>query len=252
MKLPEVFENYKNYIMPTYTKTPLVLVKGKGSRLWDINDKVYLDFFPGWGVGNLGHCHPKVIRAIREQAGKLIFIPNNYYHIGQAKLAREIIRCAFPGKVFFCNSGAEAIESAIKFSRKFGASTQPAASLGTDGESFDYAQDGSPKDGELVEPRHRTIGMEKAWDEIHQGADMRVPGIYKFIIKYITPLFLFFILGAWFWQEWIPIIFMKNVSAAGRGYILATRIGLLLVFLVLAIMVKIAWTRKRTQTEKLK
>ncbi len=106
--------------MPTYTKTPLVLVKGKGSRLWDIHDKAYLDFFSGWGVGNLGHCHPKVMRAIREQSGKLIFIPNNYYHIAQAKLAKEIIRCAFPGKVFFCNSGAEANEAAIKFTRKFG------------------------------------------------------------------------------------------------------------------------------------
>jgi len=130
MKLPEVFENYKNYIMPTYTKTPLVLVKGKGSRLWDIHDKAYLDFFPGWGVGNLGHCHPKVMRAIREQSGKLIFIPNNYYHIAQAKLAKEIIRRAFAGKVFFCNSGAEANEAAIKFTRKFGTS----APLGTDGE----------------------------------------------------------------------------------------------------------------------
>jgi len=120
MKLEEVFNSYKDYILPTYTKTPLVFVKGKGSRLWDIHEKAYLDFFPGWGVGNLGHCHPKVVRAIREQAGKLIFIPNNYYHIAQAKLAKEIIRLAFSGKVFFCNSGAEANEGAIKLSRKFG------------------------------------------------------------------------------------------------------------------------------------
>jgi len=96
------------------------------------------------------------------------------------------------------------------------------------------------------------FGMEKAWDEIHKGADMRVPAVYKFIIRYITPLFLFFILGAWFWQEWIPIIFMKNVSGAGRIYILATRIGLLLVFLALAILVKIAWGRKQKQRERLK
>ena len=120
MKLKEIFDSYKDYIMPTYTKMPLVFVKGKGSRLWDIHNKVYLDFFPGWGVGNLGHCHPKVIAAVRDQVSKLIFIPNNYYHIPQAKLAKEIIYWSYPGKVFFCNSGAEANEAAIKFSRKFG------------------------------------------------------------------------------------------------------------------------------------
>lgn len=91
------------------------------------------------------------------------------------------------------------------------------------------------------------FGMENAWEEIHKGADMRVPRIYKFIIKYITPLFLFFILGMWFWQEWIPIIFMKNVSLADRPFILATRFGLLLIFLILATLVKIAWRRKRIQ-----
>ena len=123
MKIKEVFDSYKDYIMPTYTKSPLIFVKGKGSYLWDIHAKKYLDFFPGWGVGNLGHCHPKVIEAIRDQVSKLIFIPNNYYQIQQAKLAKEIIYQSFNGKVFFCNSGAEANEAAIKFSRKFGVST---------------------------------------------------------------------------------------------------------------------------------
>ncbi len=120
MKIQDVFEAYKNYIMPTYTKTPLVFVKGKASKLWDIHHKAYLDFFPGWGVGNLGHCHPKVMQAVRDQVSKLIFIPNNYYHLPQAKLAKEIIKLSYPGKVFFCNSGAEANEAAIKLSRKFG------------------------------------------------------------------------------------------------------------------------------------
>jgi len=91
------------------------------------------------------------------------------------------------------------------------------------------------------------FGMEKAWDEIHKGADMSVPRVYKFIIKYITPLFLFFILGMWFWQEWIPIIFMKNVPAANQSFIIMTRIGLIAIFLVLALLVKIAWKRKRLQ-----
>ncbi|MDP2941555.1 MAG: aspartate aminotransferase family protein [Candidatus Omnitrophota bacterium] len=120
MKLEDIFDSYKGYIMPTYTKVPLVFIKGKGSRLWDIHGKAYLDFFPGWGVGNLGHCHPKVMQAVRDQVSKLIFIPNNYYHIPQAKLAKEIAYWMHPVKVFFCNSGAEANEAAIKFSRKFG------------------------------------------------------------------------------------------------------------------------------------
>ena len=120
MKLEEVFTSYKENILPTYTKVPLVFVKGKGSKLWDIHSKAYLDFFPGWGVGSLGHCHPKVMQAIRDQVSKLIFIPNNYYHIPQAKLAKEIVYWSYPSKVFFCNSGAEANEGAFKLARKFG------------------------------------------------------------------------------------------------------------------------------------
>ncbi|MBM3244243.1 MAG: aspartate aminotransferase family protein [Candidatus Omnitrophica bacterium] len=120
MKIEQVFSSYNDNIMPTYTKVPLVFTKGKGSKLWDIHNKAYLDFFPGWGVGNLGHCHPKVMQAIRDQVKKLIFIPNNYYHLPQAKLAKAIIDCSYPGKVFFCNSGAEANEAAIKFARKYG------------------------------------------------------------------------------------------------------------------------------------
>jgi predicted acetylornithine/succinylornithine family transaminase len=123
MKAEEIFQVYKDDIMPTYNKVPLIFIKGKGSRLWDIFGKAYLDFFPGWGVGNLGHCHPKVMQGVRDQISKLIFVPNNYYHPFQAKLARELIYWGFPGKVFFCNSGAEANEGAIKLARKFGAST---------------------------------------------------------------------------------------------------------------------------------
>jgi len=120
MKAQEVFDTYKDCILPTYTKYPLIAAKGKGSKLWDIHNNAYLDFFPGWGVCNVGHCHPKVVQAVREQIGKLIFVPNNYYHLNQAKLAKEIVYWAFPSKVFFCNSGAEANEAAIKLSRKFG------------------------------------------------------------------------------------------------------------------------------------
>ena len=120
MKIEEIFQTYKECIMPTYNKVPIIFVKGKGSRLWDVKGKLYLDFFPGWGVGSLGHCHPKVMQGVRDQISKLIFVPNNYYHPFQAKLARELIYLSFPGKVFFANSGAEANEAAIKLARKFG------------------------------------------------------------------------------------------------------------------------------------
>ena len=89
------------------------------------------------------------------------------------------------------------------------------------------------------------FGIEKAWEEVHHGADMRIPGIYKYIIKYVTPVFLLAVLGAWFLQEWLPIIGMRNVSDANRPYILATRVGLFLLFLTLAVLVKIAWRKRR-------
>ena len=120
MNKQEIFDNYDQYILSTYTRTPAIFVKGKGMTLTDINGKKYLDFFPGWGVNNVGHCHPKVMSAVRDQIGKLIHIPNNFYHPNQVKLAKEIARASFPSKVFFCNSGAEGCEAAIKFSRAYG------------------------------------------------------------------------------------------------------------------------------------
>lgn len=96
------------------------------------------------------------------------------------------------------------------------------------------------------------FGLENAWKEIHHGADMKVPGIYKFIIKYITPLFLLTILGFWFFQQGLPTIMMKAVAGENKIYILATRIGLLAMFIVLAFMVRIAWRRryKRMKEER--
>ncbi len=120
MKKHEILESYEKYILSTYSRTPAIFVRGKGMNLIDIAGKKFLDFFPGWGVNNVGHCHPKIMSAVRDQIGKLIHIPNNFYHPNQAKLAKEIIRNTFPGKVFFCNSGAEATEAAIKFARAYG------------------------------------------------------------------------------------------------------------------------------------
>ena len=93
------------------------------------------------------------------------------------------------------------------------------------------------------------FGMEKAWQEIHRGADMSVPKVYKFIIKYITPVFLFLILGFWLFQEGMPTILMSNVSAHDKPFVLATRAFLILIFVLLAVMVKIAWHKKRKGAE---
>ncbi|MBF0122773.1 MAG: sodium-dependent transporter [Candidatus Omnitrophica bacterium] len=91
------------------------------------------------------------------------------------------------------------------------------------------------------------FGMNNAWEEIHHGADMRIPKVYKFIIKYITPSFLIIIIGMWLWQEWIPVILMKNISEGDKPYVLATRLGLMGLFALLGFLVKIAWRRKRAQ-----
>ena len=120
MKKHEIIDGYNEYILSTYNRTPAVFVKGKGMDLVDIDGKKYLDFFSGWAVNNVGHCHPKVMAGVRDQIGKLIHIPNNFYHPNQVKLAKEIIHWSFSGKVFYCNSGAEACEAAIKFSRAYG------------------------------------------------------------------------------------------------------------------------------------
>ncbi|MBL7157257.1 MAG: sodium-dependent transporter [Candidatus Omnitrophica bacterium] len=90
------------------------------------------------------------------------------------------------------------------------------------------------------------FGMDKAWEEIHRGADMRVPKIYKFIIKYVTPSFLITLLTVWFWQEWLPIISMQNVAPQDKPYVLGTRILLLSIFLILSFLVRAAWKKRRT------
>ena len=108
------------YLIPVYRKFGPVFVRGEGSYLWDNKGNKYLDLFPGWGVGTLGHCHPRIVEVVQQQAQKLIHIPNNLCHPWQQALAKEIVRYSFPSKVFFANSGAEAVEAAIKFSRLYG------------------------------------------------------------------------------------------------------------------------------------
>ncbi len=106
-------------IMKTYGRYPIVPVRGEGCRVWDADGKEYLDFLAGVAVNNLGHCHPKVVAALQTQAATLIHC-SNYYHIPQQiELAELLCSHSFADRAFFCNSGAEANEAAIKLARKY-------------------------------------------------------------------------------------------------------------------------------------
>lgn len=108
------------YIMHTYNRQPIVFVRGEGARLWDSNGKEYLDFLAGIAVVGVGHCHPKLARAIAEQSATLMHVSNLFHNPLQARLAERLCRVTDMEKVFFCNSGAEANEAAIKIARKWG------------------------------------------------------------------------------------------------------------------------------------
>jgi predicted acetylornithine/succinylornithine family transaminase len=111
---------FDHYVIPNYRRFPVCLVQGEGSRIWDAEGHRYLDLFPGWGCNLLGHCPPRVVAAVREQAGQLIHVPNTWYVEAQGDLAEALSRRSFGGQCFFCNSGAEANEAAIKLARGFG------------------------------------------------------------------------------------------------------------------------------------
>lgn len=115
-----VIDEYDRYVMNAYVRSPLVFTKAKGSRIWDVDGYEYLDLFPGWGVSGLGYNHPWVMGALRGQSTRMAHISNNYYHPLQAKAARKLVEASFDGTVFFCNSGAEAVETAIKLARRWG------------------------------------------------------------------------------------------------------------------------------------
>jgi len=108
------------YVAQTYARYPIALVRGKGARVWDANGKEYLDFLAGIAVNSLGHCHPAVVRAIQQQARKLLHVSNLYHIQPQSELARELCGRSFADRVFFCNSGAEANEAALKLARRYG------------------------------------------------------------------------------------------------------------------------------------
>jgi acetylornithine/N-succinyldiaminopimelate aminotransferase len=119
MNSTEWINKADKYIMKTYGRYPLVPVKGEGCYLWDADGRKYLDFLAGVAVNNLGHCHPRVVAALQKQAGELIHC-SNYYHIPQQiELAELLCSHSFADRAFFCNSGAEANEAAIKLARKY-------------------------------------------------------------------------------------------------------------------------------------
>jgi acetylornithine/N-succinyldiaminopimelate aminotransferase len=109
------------YVAQTYARYPIALVRGKGVRVWDADGKEYLDFLAGIAVNSLGHCHPAVVRAIQQQSRKLLHVSNLYHILPQSELAQELCHHSFADRVFFCNSGAEANEAAIKLARRYGA-----------------------------------------------------------------------------------------------------------------------------------
>lgn len=115
----KIIELYDKYVMPTYAPN-IVLARGEGTKVWDTDGKMYLDFLAGISVLNVGHSHPKVVNAIREQVGKLTHVSNLYYNENQSRLAEKLSGLALHGKCFFCNSGAEANEGMIKLARLWG------------------------------------------------------------------------------------------------------------------------------------
>lgn len=119
MRNLEIKEEGQKYVMNTYGRLPLAVVRGKGAYVWDADGKEYLDFVSGIAVNNVGHCHPKVVEAIANQAETLLHCSNLYWIESQVKLAKILVENSDFDKVFFCNSGAEANEGAVKLARKY-------------------------------------------------------------------------------------------------------------------------------------
>lgn len=113
-------EEFDQYILPTYPRFPITIARAEGSYIYDDQGKKYLDFLSGWGVSNLGHRPPVVVEAIEKQVKELIHVPNVFYTDPQGELAKLLVQNSINGQVFFCNSGAEANEAAIKFAKLYG------------------------------------------------------------------------------------------------------------------------------------
>lgn len=114
---PETQALFEKYVIPNYRRYAVNLVRGEGSVVWDSEGREYLDFFPGWGCNLLGHCPPKIVEAVQRQVAQLIHVPNTWHMEDQGRWAEMLVERSFPSQAFFCNSGAEANEAAIKLAR---------------------------------------------------------------------------------------------------------------------------------------
>jgi predicted acetylornithine/succinylornithine family transaminase len=113
----EIIDLFRKYVVPNYARFPVALVRGEGSYVWDAEGNRYLDFFPGWGCNLLGHCPEPIVRAVQEQVATLIHVPNTWHMEAQGRWAQALSERSFGGQAFFCNSGTEANEAAIKLAR---------------------------------------------------------------------------------------------------------------------------------------
>ena len=120
MTTEEIIALTEEYVLPTYSRLPIAAVRGEGCYLYDADGNEYLDFIGGIAVASQGHCHPKVVAAIQKQAEELIHCSNLFHIPSQALLAQKLCLASGMKKAFFCNSGAEANEAAIKLARKWG------------------------------------------------------------------------------------------------------------------------------------
>ena len=119
-EMQTIQELFQRNVVPTYARFDIVFARGEGSRLWDVNGRSYLDLGGGIAVCGLGHAHPEITEALVEQSRKLVHISNLYYQDSQRRLAQQLVSLIAPGKLLFCNSGAEANEGLFKLTRKFG------------------------------------------------------------------------------------------------------------------------------------
>ena len=164
----EIVKLTNQHVAQTYGRYPIALVRGKGTKVWDASGKKYIDFVTGLAVDNLGHCPPAVVSAIRKQAGKLLHVSNLYHIEPQSQLAADLTRLSFADKFFFCNSGTEANEAAIKLARKW------------------FDDNGQPERHEIITMNNSFHGRTMAslsataQKKYHAGFDPLLPG-FKYV-----------------------------------------------------------------------
>jgi len=164
----ELIKLTNKYVARNYGRYPIGLVRGKGTVVWDASGKKYIDFVAGLAVDNLGHCPPTVVNAIQKQAGKLLHVSNLYHIEPQSQLAAELTRLTFANKFFFCNSGTEANEAAIKLARRW------------------FYDNGQPKRFEIITMNDSFHGRTMAslsataQKKIHTGFKPLLPG-FKYV-----------------------------------------------------------------------